>query len=313
MNDEYFYWREALDGRFGPVHDGEAQCGFWRTKRGEPVAIWRDNLGLLWAREAARTVDPGDIWSWCCTGPVTYEAYKSKIDGQPWPDVDENIVTAPPAMGHNAPVDDFEVLSDQIASALAGVGKYAKIEDDETSAKAQSLRARLNELSGQADKKRAAEKKPHLEAGNAVDAKWQPKVKEAKAGADKIADAMSAWETAKAREEDRRRAETLAADRKAEREAQAAIEAGKPAPPPLAPAEPIAAPAPVSTIKGGYGRAATVKAVKTVTAITDWPALYAFLKDHAELKDLMTKLAQRAVNAGLEPPGCTIEEQRKVA
>ena len=100
-----------------------------------------------------------------------------------------------------------DVLRDQIDAAKAGVGTYAKISDDETAGKAQSLRSRLNELSGEADKKREALKRPHLEAGKAIDKEWQPLVKSAKEAADGIRSALSAYETDK-----------LARQRRAERD-----------------------------------------------------------------------------------------------
>lgn len=313
--------RTAIDKSGMQIIEDEPHCGYYRAtaqKGGPllPVAIFRqgDELHVL---RGGRAVELEKVWPYCAWNPISYQDYIAVAErGEPWPDEAEGA--APPAPGHNqGPTDEAEVLKEQIKSALGSLSDYSKIASDEQQARAQSLRARLNELSGAADKNREAEKKPHLEAGKAVDAKWQPLVKSAKAGADQIAKAMNAWETEKLREEQATRAKAEAerraveeANRKAAEEAAAA---NKPAPEPIKMPEPEpVAPAASTAIKGAYGRAATVKMVKVVTEVTEWAALYGFLSAHPELRDLMTKLAQRAVDKGHDVPGVRVEEQRKV-
>lgn len=314
MADKYQYWRDALAGNFGAASDGHPEAGFYRVRKHkggpfQPVAIWFDEDGKPIALRDGAIVDAEELWTWVCRAPITEELYHKIVAGEPWPDMDEAVTAsmAPPPAGHNAPPDEFEVIKDQIEAALKGVKEYAEIADDEKQARAQSLRARLNELSGEADKTREKIKRPHLEAGKAVDAAWQPLVKAAKQGADMIRDAMGKWETAKARKaaEERRKAE------EAERDRLAAIEAGKPAPPP--PPTPEPAPAAVAPIKGAYGKAATVKEVKVVTGVTNWDELWGYLKAHPELQEFMRKLAQRALDKGFDPPGVRVELERKVA
>ena len=80
-----------------------------------------------------------------------------------------------------------------------------------TLTRAQSLRSRLLDLSREADRKREEEKRPHLEAGKAVDQKWMSVVRMAKDAADGIRRAMEAWETIKLtrrRDEERKAEET---------------------------------------------------------------------------------------------------------
>jgi len=160
----------------------------------------------------------------------------------------------------------------------------------------------LNELSGEADTIREREKAPHLEAGRKVDAIWQPLVKSAKAGADRIREAMSAYITARDKriaEEQRlarEAAEKAAAD--AAKAAQKAAKKGQPAP---APPPPVPEPAPMAPqatkVGGGYGRAAAIVEKKVVTVV-DQDAAYQSLKNHPELVTLIHLLAQRAVAAG---------------
>ncbi len=33
MQNDYAYWRDALTGKFGPIHDGDPQPGFYRLRR----------------------------------------------------------------------------------------------------------------------------------------------------------------------------------------------------------------------------------------------------------------------------------------
>lgn len=320
---DYTFWQNALAGTFGPVHDADPQPGFYRKRTGKaagyvPVAIWEQDgkiLALLDGREASAD----DVWTYVCQHPVTEEQYHARMDTGKWHDEDASVSAslAPPPAGHNKPpTDEAEILKDQIDAASAGVEEYAQINDDETAAKAQSLRSRLLELSGQADSVREAQKKPHFEAGKTIDAKFQPLIKAAKAGADAIRAALGAHETKKAQAQaaaqkvvdDARRVAEAEALKKAEK----AIKAGRPIPvaaPIPPPPEPL--PAPTLKVAGAYGRAASVKVIKIAT-VTDQDAAYGYLKSQAEMSALIRKLAQKAVDAGFTVPGVTIEEKRDV-
>jgi hypothetical protein len=314
----YDYWSNALSGEFGPVHEGDAQPGFYRKRvsRGGayvPVAIWEQD-GKIIALVDGKEADAGEIWSYVCQHPVTEQQYHDRVKSGKWHDESDAVTAslAPPPVGHNnPPQDEAEIIKGQIEAAAAGVDGYAEITDDETAAKAQSLRSRLLELSGSADKKREAEKKPHLEAGKTIDAKWQPLVKAAKAAADRIRDALGAHETRKARAAAEAQRKADEARRKQEEEAGAAAPSAKIGTPP-APLPQPESPKPVTAIKGAYGRGASVKVVKIAT-VKDQDAAYGFLKSHKELTDLIGKLAQRAIDAGYDVPGVEVSEERKVA
>jgi hypothetical protein len=320
----YDYWSNALKGEFGAVHEGDPQPGFYRKRisRGGafvPVAIW-EHEGSIVALVDVKQTDAAELWSYVCQYPITEQQYHDRIETGKWHDESDAVTAslAPPSIGHNnGPQDEAEIIKGQIEAASAGAEEYATIKDDGEAAKAQSLRSRLLELSGSADKKREAEKKPHLEAGKSVDAKWQPLVKAAKAAADKIRDALSAHETRKAREAERLRREAEEAARKAEDERRAKLAAKlaehPDAPSPMPELTPVpVAPEPVTAIRGAYGRAAAVKIVKVCTVI-DQDAAYSYLKADKELAALISKLAQKAVDAGYVVPGTEVTEQRKVA
>lgn len=318
------WWQAALKdpssiGKTLPVHENEPHQGYFRTRNQggglDPVAIfYPEGSDELVAYRGGREVDVGQLWSFCCRMPVTYEAYQQAVDGGGWPDDDATVAAqiAPAPPGHNSgDVSEAEILRDQIEAAKVGAMNYSKIVDDGTAAKAQSLRSRLLELKGEAEKKHKKEKEPHLEAGRVVDQKWLPLAKDAQAVAKTIRDAMDAWETEKLQRQRKAEREAEAARLKAEDEARKAAEAGKPAPEPIAPT-----PAPVAAtpmpIKGTYGKAASVKVKLVVTKVTDPAALFGFLNGHPELDDCMFKLAQRAIDAGRTVPGIETQEQAKV-
>ncbi|TBE67466.1 hypothetical protein [Rhizobium ruizarguesonis] len=232
------------------------------------------------------------------------------MDGKGWPD-DDKVVAAQvappePTVGDNSgEVDEAEKIKDQIEAALKGVDTYASIKDDATAAKAQSLRNRLNELSGDADKKRDELKRPHLEAGKVIDKHWMPLVKSAKEGANAVRSSLEKWETEKLqrRRDEERNAEQARLDAEravSEQKGEAAVlEAPKVETPPDAPA---------GQIRATYGKAASVSAKVVIKDVTDWSALAVYMSNHPEAQELLRKLAQRALDAGRTVPGVTTEE-----
>lgn len=305
----------ALAGQKPPTHEGEPQCGYFKRRmvRGGPfvpAAIWRGEDGELVCSVDGRPRDPVDEWTFLAGQPVTYGEYEHHTKHGQWPNTDAEVVQLDDNRG---PEDGSpEAIEDQIDSALAGVEKYAEITDDNMAATAQTLRDRLNTLSRTADKTREAEVRPHLDAQKSVNGIWQPIVKKAKAGADTIRNALKAHENRKFKAEQEARRKAEEEQRRKDVEAAAAAKAGEPAPEPDPKPDPAPEPVDAKTqIKGGVGRAATVKVIK-VAYVDDQDAAYAFLKDHKELSELIGKLAQRAVDAGHEVPGVRVEEERDV-
>lgn len=302
MTVSYQYWQDALRGEWGDIHEGDARAGFWR-KRGKsmgrflPVAIWPDESGKLVAICDGKEVDPAEIFGWCNQNPVSEANYRERVETGRWWDEDAAVAESLSHAPENETQDEATLLRDQIAAALAGIHAYAKIEDETAASKAQGLRSRLLELHRDADARREKLVRPHLDAQNAVNKVWQPLVKEAKAGADTIRTALGAYETAQ------KRAREAAAEaiRKAE-------EAGQP--PPSLPEPPALAPVPEppkTQIKPAYGRAASKKTIKKAI-ITDYDRAVVALKSHPEMRELVVKLAQRAVTAGVQVDGVGFEE-----
>lgn len=306
----YKYWKDALKGVFGEIHDGHPQPGYYRKRTGKsagyvPVAIWEQE-GQTVAIVDGVAADADEIWTWVCPYPIPEQWYRDKMDGKPWPDEDTQVTASLAHDLKNSTAAPEEILKDQIETVLKDASKFAVINSDQDATQAQAKRSRLLELSGQAEKTREDAKKPHLEAGKKIDATWTPLRDMAKTGADRIRVAMSAHEQRKrdAETEARRKAELQAA-----KDAAAAAKAaakGKPAPAP-APAPPPPVEAPQDQIRGGYGRAAAV-ITKKVSTVVDRDKAYFAMRDHPEMIELIAKLAQRAVVAGREIDGVTWKE-----
>ncbi len=303
---DYSFWRGSLSGEQIELTVGRAEPGFYRHQ-GQPVAIWPGANGELVAKVGTGRAVAADagwcerVFAWCARHPVTEQAYRDAVEGKPWHDEDATVKVIA-GIGHNSG-DEAEAARDQVAAATRGAAEYTAIPDDATAARAQSLRARIMEIAADIKTRHKAEKQPHLEAGRGVDAKWLPLVKDAEAAASFIRAALSAFETGKDRA-------NKAAAQKAEQERiNAARNPGAGAPPspePVAPEKP-------ARVRGGYGRAASVRTVR-IAVIADQDAVYRTFRDNAEVKALLQKLAQRAITNAPDVaiPGVKIEEQKAV-
>lgn len=379
--------REAITapGSGVQIIETEPLSGYYRcaaVKNGPllPVAIWRDENGVLQILRANEPVKLERCWPYCAWNPISYEWYEAATErGEKWPDeaamsvettlptikarehgCEECVMGSPiyvpcnkPAtqvidtgrptegpyrmcdscaghsihnrgmkflrayeqpnprehVGANQPPveDEAQALKSQIEAAKGVAEKdYKDITTDDDAAAAQSLRSRLLTLSGDADKKREAEKKPHFEAAKKVDARWQPVVKLGKEAADWIRDRLSAYATKKANEEaEARRLQAIEDAKRLTEQPADEVTLASPLPPPPAVAT-------QTTIKGASGRAATIRTVK-IAKVVDYDKAYAHLKAIPEIKAAIDKVAQRMIDAGNEVPGVEINEGRRVA
>ena len=119
MSNPYTYYKSALMGVFGPVHENDPQCGYYRMRRGRggpwvPVAIWREDPEGFGIREHSEISDSGklvclvdgvekdpyEIWTWVCRYPVPYETYVAVAEqGQAWPEDLPDLKKARPVSG----------------------------------------------------------------------------------------------------------------------------------------------------------------------------------------------------------------------
>ena len=309
---KYDWWRNALEGRRGDINPNVPMTGFYRRQSkigsGEivltPVAVWYSTndgaLLCLAGREGMSEEWTRSNWPYFSKHPIPHDVYKAVMGGAPWPDV--HVIEKPKEADgeHAAAATLDQIMLRDIEAAAAGVAAYKTIDSDEMAVKAQSLRAQLMALGNKADKERDAEKRPHLEAGRAIDAKWKKIVAAANDAALVLRRAMEKWEDDK--REAQRRADQAAA--KAAAEAQASGEA-----PPAAPKSNM--PAPSTQIKAGGARAASVGTIK-VAEITDLDLVYQHFKGQDAIRDLLQKMANAAVNAGITVPGTEVKERATI-
>lgn len=136
-------------------------------------------------------------------------------------------IDAPPPAGHNnpPPPDPFEAfdvhlsdLFDEAKNFLDGAGIQSEAEADAVSKLLDLIRTAHKD----ADKARAAEKKPHDDAAKAVQQKWKPLLERAELAIDTCKKVLAPW---LAKKEAEARAAAEAARREAEEKAKAAAEA----------------------------------------------------------------------------------------
>jgi len=318
------WWTAALKGTRGPIHDGEPMHGFYRQRQQgkdrrtqgpfEPVAYWQDEAtGELRCQVNGKSINMQralEMWPYVSKNPITAESYWHFMDTGKWMDGDDHAAATAKGPEIDPATDPVGSMRSEIEAARAGVPAYKTIESDEQAAKGQTLRSALTALSGKADKIRAAEKEPHLQASREVDAKYQPLVKSAKEGADEIRRALETWENTK-REAARRAADEAARkQREYEAAARKAEEANQPAPEPPPPSI-VNTPAPSAQIKGASGRTASVSTKPFVVSI-DIDKFIAQFRSDPNLTAALMELAQKYTVAGIKVDGAVIEERAVV-
>jgi len=307
MINDYDYWANALADparlrarEFKITSD--PQPGFYRTKAGKPVAIWQedDNTVISVANVEIPLNEYEWIWMNCALRPVSEEWYYAVINGGTWPDLDPGVA----GIGDNAmaamdEAEQIDALRDQVAT-------YREIEDDETAARAVSLRARLLELRKIVNDKRETLKAPHLKAARDIDEAWMTPVKRAAGAAEALRALIEGWETRK-----RKIAQEAAAEaERARRDAE--LQNGKSPSTGLTPA-PVPSVEPKSQIRSGYGKAASVREKRVVTGISDLTMALQRYGYADEVAEVMIKLAQQAVDRGqTDLPGFIIETKALV-
>ncbi|TBZ81384.1 hypothetical protein [Rhizobium leguminosarum] len=330
------WWQNALAGTIGPIHDGDPQQGYYRTRfkdrPWEPVAIWFED-GKWHAMRGERQVDASDIWTWCCRNPITYEAYTKAIEGAGWDDEPEA-----PKMGHNLPADlsPFEALELEFASEKEQAEAFMKkpITTQAEADRAAIWSKRLSTIAKKATDLHKVEKQPHLDAGRNVDNKWRELKEEPDAISKKLKRHMDAFLQEEARKERERQAAARAEADRIQREADAARVAAEKAAAKndndaaaiaaqnnaIAEAERLAQQAAAAerdaqARNASAGRTGAKVSLRTFVfaEITDFDALLMALKDRPEIKEVVDTLANRAARSGVELAGMAIRSEQRAA
>lgn len=326
---DFDWWRAAVNGKRGDLTIGECECGYYAEKNRIPVAITRETDGSLkaWIGTKAdlRTVvaDAGFAetrFSFFCTKPVSYDHYKAAFEGKGWPwevpDPAANDADANPraVAGNNEPPE--ELTPDQeVARNVAALEKQVKAWLEEIGGKPATkvqadlianYREKFLAFENEAEAKRSAEKKPHWDAGKAVDAKWNPIIDGAKTLKVQLFDIGQAYiraENARLAEEARKENERLA-------EAARLAKALNPEAPPVE-----VAPVVAQTVTIGTIRQTSERKVAGLVEVSDDAAFAAFLaaEGDPDLKACLLKVARAKVKANVAHlPGVTIDGKPRV-
>ena len=124
--------------------------------------------------------------------------------------------------GHNAPPPEatFGMHIDDLFSLLSDTLAGNAVTTDEQDAAIDGLLDEFRKAAKDADKARSDEKRPHDDAGKAVQAKWKPIVDKAERGAIACKDALTPYRASKQRTQDE-------AARKAREAAEAVVKAAQ--------------------------------------------------------------------------------------
>lgn len=309
--DQYDFWRRRLAGEELPIHDGEYQAGFYRMKdrsgASHPVAYWFAPDGTIRCRIGQKDVSEqtaAERWMWASKWPITHEQYKAVVGGAPWPDQHEAVTRS-----NNAPPDDslegLQAAIDDLAREAEVLIKAGGAKTQDAADRASDLANRLGKLQTQADTARKVEKQPSLDAERAVDDKWRPVISAADIYK-KLKDTV-VTPFLKAVREAKDKAEA-AAKQKAE-EAARSGDAAK-----VAEAErAVAAAAAAPVTAGTRGRKVGLRATPPVITITDRAKLLEYFIDRQEITDALQIMAEKAVAAGVTPPGISVSKDSKAA
>lgn len=302
--DDFQFWRDALAGKPVVIEESSPQPGYYKIREGRdgpwvPVAIWRHE-GELVCRVGNERRDPMQVWLWAAKHPVAKDAAKTAFDTGQFPgEIGHNLAAGLPL------TEEIEEVAHQ---AVAWLDKNG-ITDATSKDMAANYKDRLLDLRKSADLQREVEKRPHLEASRAVDAKWKPSIDLAQISADRLREALTVYMRAELAAEEKRRAAEVARQ-KAEHEAYLKA---NPMAEYTAEPEPEIVAAPVKVQAGGQrGRKTGLRTVTRVV-VKDHAAALAFFAESDDVRELVQKLAERATKAGVKVPGAEVVTEKVAA
>jgi hypothetical protein len=276
--NDWCLWESLKASKGSPAPDSEIATGFWRLPNGIagtalPFASWSDDGFWLVSINGADAIDRDcrAEWSdflartWPKLVAVEHAAYQTAIDTGVWPD-GTPVKKERGGMGDNAPPEgSVEALLAEAAGHLESAKNLIKAgaaKSEEDADVASNFAKTLTETKAKIEDAHKVEKKPHLDAGRAVDNKFLP-IADAlkKATASIKSDVINPFQL-----EQRTLREEEAARKRAEAEAAAA--AGREAEPP--PSEPE------KVSSGSRGRKTSL-VERRYGEITDYEAFAGFL------------------------------------
>lgn len=278
---DYSYWQATLQGKKLAMHDGDPHPGFYR-KRNKPIDdavcyFWHgsDMVGLV--NGVAQPHNGADVWTHCGHHAVSHADYQHRIEQGRWPN-DAEIV----AKSNRAPDDNsmegvlaqLDALESEAKRLIKQGAALSQNEADRASDVANSI-AEIEKRVVDIHKK---EKEPYLKGGRAVDTTWFPV-------RDRAANIKS---------EVKRIVVTpflVQLRRNAEAEAERARELG------------VAEFLEQDKIGAGSIKRTVALRTKISAKIIDYDAVINAIKNNAEVRELVQRLADAAARGGNPLPG----------
>ena len=298
-HNDWSWWTNALAGNRGELTRGDPKSGFYRSHN-KACAIWRDETGALFAsvsegfcpRQPDEIDEAFGFWS---QRPITYEVFETFMQTGKWPNSIETpaIEHAPETPEHDRVKAEVKAILTEAAAWFNGLPDGISTDDED--AKAANYAKALADLKSKAEDTRTAQKKPHLEAGRAIDAAWKPVVEAADEARKRVLAPTVTYRQKRADEEEAKRQADL---RRQAEEASKVEEAGERAAP----------------IVAAPKRATGLHAVKVVE-ITDRLALATYIAnlntEQPDFDEVLRKLARRLIERGVEVPGAKLKTEMR--
>lgn len=214
------------------------------------------------------------------------------------------------------PYEAFSLHIEELFALIADTTAGAKVTTDDQETALDSLLDDVRTARKDADKERAAEKKPHDDAGKAVQAKWEPLLDRCDMAADEIKQLLTPYRTAKqaAKDEAARKAREEADER--QRRAQEALRSSEDMHERFDAEQELKVAAKLVATANKIDRSATGLRTRYVATLVDpTSALKHYRERQPELlKAWLLEQAQRDTNAGARMiPGFEIAPERKAA
>jgi hypothetical protein len=348
--DWYLKARDAVESgqKLPPISEDKPETGYYRTRphknlSWDAIGVWRDwsNGGELvvqlngddmpegWIFDCANASSVMTRWMAASKSPISFDAYVSRVETGRWPeDIGGDETTS--GIGHNSTtaettLSEFDQLSENIKSLAGDATRWLKSiadkkADQSQAEKAESFRASLRKHLKSAESWKKTEKAPILEAGRAVDDRFNDL-------ADAIDEAMKPLsrlvEDHLKAEKARIAAERKAAEDEARKKEEAAktafVEAvvnGDPLPDAPLPVEtlPVAKKPIRASIGGHTGRKTTLREVTVAVFEEDggYEKALLFFKENPLVRELIQSLADKVVKVGGTVPGAKAEKKDRL-
>ncbi len=222
-----------------------------------------------------------------------------------------------PIGDNNPPADAaFGIHVDSLFTLLSDTLAGGDVTTDEQEAAIDAILDDFRKAGADAEKARKAEKKPHLEAGRAVDAKWKPVTDKATRGGNACKDALTPYRTAKQAAKDKAAREAREEAEARQKAAQAALKASDDLEAKFAAEQQIEAAAKLVAVANKIDRSATGLRTFYEAEITDrGAALRHYLTRSPErFEALIQQLADEDARTTRAPtPGVQFIERKKAA